>query len=203
MAMDPSTLPSRKKKEGVTRPSPGSPAILVSCPPQLQVKLGMLEYLKEEGQLKGAPGRSSSMVERALCDNAVWGISTLQSVTSHLCVVGEPSQLVGSLAWTIVESYSCLPLMPYLESINSCSCRVPPLKNWPSTSISFPFRTVAQRWKVVEASYCQLIIVVLGPMRVSKALVPTSLFLVTRKRQTAALPFLMGRQERLERWLRG
>lgn len=91
MAMDPSTLPSRKKKEGVTRPSPGSPAILVSCPPQLQVKLGMLEYLKEEGQLKGAPGRSSSMVERALCDNAVWGISTLQSVTSHLCVAGEPS----------------------------------------------------------------------------------------------------------------
>lgn len=100
MAMDPSTLPSRKKKEGVTRPSPGSPAILISCPPQLQVKLGMLEYLKEEGQLKGAPGRSSSMVERALCDNAVWGISTLQSVTSHLCVAGEPSQLVGSLAWT-------------------------------------------------------------------------------------------------------
>lgn len=124
-----------------------------------------------------------------LCVIMLFGeYSHSSQVTSHLCVVGEPSQIVGSLVWTIVESYYCPPLMPYLESINSCSC--PPLKTWHSTSVSFPFRTVAQRWKVVEASHCQLIIVVLGPMRTSKALDPTSLFLVTLKRLTAALPFL-------------
>lgn len=57
MAMDQSTLPSRKKEEGVTRPSPGSPAILVSCPPQLQVILGNAGVLNRgRSAERGPPG---------------------------------------------------------------------------------------------------------------------------------------------------